>query len=191
MGPLIMTTGKDTLPTLPIPADDTEELNRKLQAFLKSFEDDKRNNNTIANVRLEIHQFQSRMKRAESKIESLMQDRENIHERIEGHDFRLDAHGTALIQIKRRLRTDEHDAEMTTGNFDISAIQREIEENRQKRLNSERAKAEETQWWKRTIIMWVAAALGFVAVTTITILITMAIANSSQHQVPSTTSGQK
>ena len=163
------------------PLSDKKELSaldERLERFLKSFDEDKERGYTIANLYMEVKQFKNEQQRHRARLEYLDSRIDEHTDRINGHDERLDAHGNALIHIKRRLRTDEHDKEMTTGNFDLAAIQREVEDQKIKRMNSERAKAEETIWWKRQIILWIMAGFGFIAVTTITILITLAIAAS-------------
>ncbi len=101
-------------------------------------------------------------------------------------DIRLivDEHTVTLSAIKRRVRNGPNDEEMDTGVHQLAAIQARLAEQEQKRRDSERVKAENVVWWKRSIIGWVAVGFGFIATQLITVLITMAIANSAGRQPP-------
>lgn len=165
-----------------MPESSKEQLDASLAEYLSQQSDDKKNGYTIAGLYLKFHEFARTLKVHTHDIEGLKAREVVRDERVEEAHDRLDAHRQAIVVVKRRLRhsggesvPSEFDEEMDTGSFDIAAIKREVDEQRSKRLMSERARAEDTQWWKRTIIMWLAGGLGFVAVTAITILLTMAI----------------
>ncbi len=87
-------------------------------------------------------------------------------------------HGYALVAIKRRVRHGPDDQEMDTGVHQLAAIQARLAEQEQKKRESERVKAEDVIWWKRSIIGWVAGGIGVIITSLVTVLITLAIANS-------------
>lgn len=87
-------------------------------------------------------------------------------------------HGYALVAIKRRVRTGPEDQEMDTGVHQLAAIQARLAAEEAKRRDSERVRAEEVVWWKRSIIGWVAGAVGVVVTSLVTVLVTLAVTNS-------------
>jgi hypothetical protein len=156
---------------------------------------------TIANLMLKQEQFMGEVRRAQehfmADVSRLIHGQNDQIRHLNGrvsavetdnHDIRatVDAHGMALVAIKRRVRTGPHDDEMDTGVHQLAAIQQRLADQEQKRRDSERVKNEEQTWWKRSIIGWVAVGFGFIATQLITVLITMAIANSTGagHQPP-------
>lgn len=139
--------------------------------------------NTISSLRLEVHESTRLVRSAmgiihgmNARLSAVEINLRDLTESNEEHGAKLVHHAAEIVTIKRRLRRDPEDEEMATGRFDVKEIQREVQELQAKRMVSERARADEVIWWKRTIVLWIAGILAFVATSTITILITMAIA---------------
>ncbi len=154
-----------------------------LKQFLDWNAQQKREGYTIANLMLRQDQFfgevrrmvngqQEQIRHLNGRVASVESDNTDIHEI-------LDQHGAAIVAIKRRVRQGPHDEEMDTGVHQLAAIQERLAEQERKRRDSERVKHEEQVWWKRSIIGWVAGAVGVVITSLLTVLITLAIANSS------------
>ncbi len=163
-------------PLCPYEADpDKETLNRRLEAFLEAFEKDRASEISLANLTMEVKQYHSRLARVEAAQRHSILDHQALVERVDGHDERLDSHGGAIILLKRRVRTGDDDKEMQTGKFDLQGIQREVEEQKAKRLHSERVKAEQLQWWHRQIFLWAGGGVGAICIVLLTVLITLAI----------------
>ena len=169
-----------------------------LQAFLEWTAQQNRDGYTIANVMLRQEQFMSEVRRG---LTGQGEQIRHLNGRVavteaEVKDLRTttDEHGAALVAVKRRLRTGPQDEEMDTGVHQLAAIQARLAEQEQKRRDSERVKAEEQAWWKRSIIGWVAGAVGVIITSLVTVLITLAIANSAPRNIPpqspSTASGR-
>ncbi len=151
---------------------DPKKAEAPLQEFLDWHANQRAQGFTTANVLASMHELQRSMRHLGGRVAQL-------EEREDAQDERLDSHGAAIVIIKRRLRQDANDDEMDTGQFDVAAVKRELEEAKQRRLDSERVKAEDQTWWKRSVIMWVVGAFAFVATTTVSILITLAIVGAS------------
>lgn len=172
-----MTTPKvpPPIPTMypPPSIGERNALDSRLEAFLRSCDEDTQRGHTIANLRLDIRQYHIRQNQIEARFNVFASDQENLIERVDGHDRRLDAHGNALLQMKRRLRTGDEDIEMSTGNFDLKTIQKEVEEQRLKRMHSERVKADNVQWWQRQVVLWIIGGSGATALVILSVLITL------------------
>lgn len=151
------------------------ELDERLSEYLEEDRRARAQGHTIANVLTEVHGLTKTVRGMNARISALEVDREDVHDRIDTHAAKLTHHASEIVTIKRRLRRDDNDEEMDTGRFDVEEIKRELAAVRQRRQDSERAKADEIVWWKRSLIGWLMAVLGFVATTAITILITLAI----------------
>ena len=152
------------------------KLDADLQAFLAFNTEQQRAGFTIANVLVAQNNLQTAMRHLGARVAE--------HDtRLSEHDERLDEHGAAIVTIKRRLRQDSHDDEMDTGNFDVAAVKRELAEAKQKRLDSERAKADDHTWWKRSVIMWIVGALGVIVTTLLTVLVTLAISGAGATKI--------
>jgi hypothetical protein len=166
-----------------MPPPPPSKINDELQAFLAWNQQQVAEGYTIANVMLAQKQFEGEIRGIVSglktqilsvngRVSDLETDRESVH-------TRLDHHGAAIIAIKRRVRHGADDDEMDTGQFDLKAIQTRLAEQEKKRAESERVRSDDQVWWKRSIIMWLVGGFGVVAVTLLSVLITMAIANST------------
>ena len=167
---------------------DDKRVDDDLKQFLAWKAEEHREGYTIANMMLRQEQFMGEVRRA---ITGQADQIRNLNGRVaavevDSKDIRLivDEHTVAIGAIKRRVRNGPHDEEMDTGVHQLAAIQARLAEQEQKRRDSERAKAEEVVWWKRSIIGWVAGAIGVVITSLLTVLITLAIANSTRNPAP-------
>lgn len=161
-----------------------KDLDKTLAEFLSQQSEDKRQGYTIAGIYIQMHEFIRQQKVMGKDIRNLKEADEahDIHfeeqdAKIEEHENRLDAHRTAIISVKRILRqqpqvngSEEFHNEMDTGTFDIAAIQRKLNEQEKKRMESERVKAENATWFKRHLITISSTALGTIIVAAISIL---------------------
>ena len=168
---------------------DDKRVDDDLKQFLQWTQQQAREGYTIANLMLRQEQFQGEIRRSVAGLGGQITHLNGRLAAVEtdNKDLRvvLDEHGAALVAIKRRVRHGPHDEEMDTGVHQISAIQQRLAEQERKRNESERVKAEDSVWWKRSVIMWVVGGFGFVATTVLTVLVTIAIANStSPRSVP-------
>lgn len=181
---------------------DKAKLDSTLQEFLSQQGEDKRLGYTMANLHAQMHEFLRTVHGHTREIAGLKSREEEHIERVEQAHDRLDAHRNAIVGVKRHLRhlpatstvrsESEFDKdELNTGNFDIAALTREVNEQRSKRLNSERVKAEEITWWKRNLISLVLGVVGVVATALFSILITLAIAGASSKQSQPASVNQK
>lgn len=154
-------------------------LDRQLQEFLAASQAEREQGHTIANLRVEMHQFKIGLRTLEGTVLSQGGLLSHMRERQERMHERQDHQGAAIVIIKRRLRDGEDDDEMDTGQFDVAAVRHELEEQRRRRLDSERVKADDHTWWKRTLILWVVGALGALALITLSALVTLAVSGAS------------
>lgn len=169
------------------PDSATPVVDAELRDFLQWTEQQKRDGFTLANLFLKFDAFEKQAKSERdgfrdqirglsARTADLENDRDNIHER-------MDHHGYAIVAIKRRLRNGSDDPEMDTGTFDLVAIQKRLVDQEKKRADSERVRAEDQVWWKRSIIMWLVGGLGALAMMLLTIIITLAISSSSGPRI--------
>jgi CHASE3 domain sensor protein len=153
-----------------------------LQQFLQWHAMQAREGYTIANMMARQEQFFTEIrniaKGQAQQIHHLNGRVSDVERETEEIRRTVDEHGHALVAIKRRVRTGPDDQEMSTGVHQLAAIQQRLAEQEQKRRDSERVKAEEVVWWKRSIIGWVAGGVGVIITSLVTVLITLAIANS-------------
>lgn len=167
-----------------------DQLDHELKQFLDWQKSQAMNGYTIANLMAQQNQFQvelraemrqrlqsqdikiagqdNKISNVNGRLAAVETDNDNIHRT-------LDLHGTALIAVKRRVRSGPEDTEMDTGVHQLALIQHRLAQQEEARKNSERVKADDVVWWKRSIIMWVVGAFAFVATTAVTILVTLAI----------------
>lgn len=167
---------------------DDKRVDDDLKQFLEWNAMQAREGYTIANLMARQEQFFGEIR---SAIKGHGEQIRHLNGRVaevesENKDIRLivDEHTVTLSAIKRRVRNGPNDEEMDTGVHQLAAIQARLAEQEQKRRDSERVRAENVVWWKRSIIGWVAVGFGFIATQLITVLITMAIANSTGRQPP-------
>lgn len=150
-------------------------LDLQLSEYLDAERRSRAEGHTIANVRIEVHELSRTIKGINARVAALEVGQDDVHDRLDTHAAKITHHAAEIVTIKRRIRSGDDDEEMSTGRFDVEEIKRELAAVRQSRKDSERAKSEEITWWKRSLIGWVALAMGFVASTAITVLITLAI----------------
>jgi hypothetical protein len=149
------------------------KLDEDLRAYLAHDRAEKAKGHTIANLQMAVYQFDVAMRKVQARTDA--------HElTLADHESRLDQHGMAIVALKRRNRQGPHDEEMSTGQFDVAAIQRQVAEQERQRRESMMAKAAESAWWKRSIITWVVGGIGVVAMSLLTALVTLAIANHNE-----------
>ncbi len=171
-----------------MPADN--RVDDEVQQFLQWNAQQAREGYTIANLMLRQEQFFTEVRRLSTsqgeqirglngRVSAIESDNIDIH-------GLLDQHGAAIVAIKRRVRQGPHDQEMDTGVHQLAAIQERLAEQERKRRDSERVRAEDVVWWKRSIIGWVAGAVGVVITSLVTVLITLAVANSRPAPPPQT-----
>lgn len=153
-----------------------------IEQFLQWHSNQAREGYTIANLMLQQEQFRTEVRRFMSGVAGQVT---HLNERVSqvetNHDELrdiVDEHTVSLQAIKRRVRNGPNDSEMDTGVHQIAAIQARLAEQEQKRRDSERVQAENVVWWKRSIIGWVAGAVGVIITSLLTVLITLAVANS-------------
>lgn len=153
-----------------------------IEQFLQWHSQQAKDGYTIANLMLQQEQFRSEVRRfmggitgQVNHLNERMSQAETNHDDLRGI---VDEHTVALSAIKRRVRNGPQDTEMDTGVHQIAAIQHRLAEQEAKRRDSERVAAENIVWWKRSIIGWVAGAVGVVVTSLVTVLVTLAIANS-------------
>lgn len=127
-----------------------QNLDAKLRAFLDSFENDKAEGNTIANLRLEIHQV------------SLVQQ-EQGHE-IQMLKLRQDRHGVAIRELRKRFES-AHDigVELDTGVHQVEDLRRHLAE-KEAQIQERR---DSGIWWQRKKREWAVAAAGALALATL------------------------
>lgn len=151
------------------------DLDRELKEYLEGEKRSRREGYTIANVLVQVAALGRSVNGMNLRLSALEADRDDVHDRLDTQAATLTRHAASIVAIKRRVRRDDNDEEMDTGQYDLEEIKRELASIRQKKADSERAKAEDVVWWKRSIIMWVIGGFAFIATTTITILVTLAI----------------
>lgn len=121
-------------------------LDRKLREFLDEHAEDKANGNTIANLRLEVHQIRNDMNElaAEQRV----------------HRLRLDRHGKDIKALKEAVfnRTEEID----TGVHQVEDLRRHLAEK-----EAELKERRDSVWWQRQKVTWAVGILAFVGTSTL------------------------
>ncbi len=160
-----------------------DKAQEELEAFLRWHDQQQRGGYTIANVLSRQEHFHGEMRRT---VGGLVDQIRHLNGRVASAENEIidlrtgfDEHTSALVAIKRRIRNGPHDEEMDTGVHNLAALQARLAEQEKARDKETRAKEEEQTWWKRSVIMWLVGGLGFIAATTITILLTLAIVGAS------------
>jgi hypothetical protein len=125
------------------------DLDAKLRAYLEEHARDREEGNTIANLRLGLHQLQLDVNEvaAEQKVMKL----------------RLDRHGKDIRELKQHVYSRESD-EFDTGVHQVEDLRRHLAE-KQSELEERRR---DSVWWKRKKAEWVVAALGAIAMAMLT-----------------------
>lgn len=124
------------------------ELDAKLRDYLLEQERDRAEGNTIANLRIEVHQVRSDMHeiKTEQRLMKLRQDR----------------HGRLIREIQERINITDG-AEMDTGQHQIEDLKRHLaikEEEIKDHRNS-------SIWWRQKKREWAVAAVGALLMLTL------------------------
>jgi chromosome segregation ATPase len=175
--------------------DPKSKLDETLAEFLDQQSQDKRMGYTIAGLHTQMHEFLRVQARNEREIAGLKENHNELVERHEDLEKRVDAHREAIVGVKRVLKkrhTDpedsEFDAQMDTGSFDLATIKRKVDEQEKKREESERVKADNATWFKRHMITIGFSAIGAVFLALIVLVIQLAVTGAKQQlMVPTTT----
>jgi hypothetical protein len=151
-----------------------------LHEFLQWTERERREGYTIANVLLAMDALAKQSREAIKTLDSKI-EKQRLEQQVEmeGVKERLDEHQARILRITRRVRKGSHDFEMDTGNFDLLDIKKEIEQQRAKRVDSERVRHENAVWWKRTVVLWVAAICATLLVATLTFVASLVVSGAS------------
>lgn len=134
-------------------------LDKQLKEFLDGVNREKAKGYTNANIILKVEQCYAQVAEQNTRIDHV--------------EHRLDRHGREIKQIKQRI---EYDGEPNTGEHSIAHIQREVDRQRIEHDLEKKAKQEEVVWWKRQITMWIVAAVGFVAIQVISVVVSVLLA---------------
>jgi hypothetical protein len=158
--------------------DPKADLDKTLAEFLSQQSDDKRKGYTIANIYIQMQDFlkvqrvmakdilhlKAHEHECDERHAALMSMHEELASRVEAHDDRLDTHRAGIVVVKRAIKRSPHyegdEHEMDTGTFDLAAIQRKVDEQEQKRAESERVKKDDATWLKRHLITVAFAVMG-------------------------------
>jgi hypothetical protein len=160
-------------------SDRPDWLNAELESYLQDMKTAKERGDTIKNLRAEIRiaiiTFQTSLKAVMGEVAQLASNHEQTNRFVEELAVMVRAHNKLITTLRRRAKTGPDDVEMSTGSFNVAELQRELELSRTRRLESDRVKADEHTWWKRTIILWVVGGSGAVVLIALSALVTLAI----------------
>jgi len=169
-------------------SDQKSKLDETLEEFLDQQSQDKRMGYTIAGLHAQMHEFLRIQTRQGRDIEGLKEKDAELEENHNALEKRVDAHRVAIVSVKRVLKKhrpeqadDEFDVDMDTGSFDLATIKRKVEEQEEKRKESERVKADNATWFKRHIITISLGAVGAVFLALLTLVIQLAAAGAKQQ----------
>lgn len=132
------------------------DLDSRLRAYLEEHEQDKAEGNTIANVRIEMHQLQVDMR--------------EMNMRMKTTELRLDRHGRAIREIRQRLDLDGDDVD--TGVHQVEDLRKHLQAKEQEH-KMELKEHRDSIWWRRQKINWMVAALGSSFVLTLSTIGTL------------------
>lgn len=151
-------------PTEQRPKDRPAPLDDMLRRYLEEQEQEKADGNTIANVRLELHQMQIIQQEHGAEIQMLK--------------LRADRHGRAIREIKTRLDQSvdaghgggvgfvEHD----TGVHQVEDLKRHLALKEEELKQVQRDRHDSVTWWRRKrtdILIAVAGAVAMLGITTL------------------------
>ncbi len=124
------------------------KLDAQLRAYLEDVARDKADGNTIANLRIELHQLRVDMNELSTE-QRLMK-------------LRLDRHGRDIREIKQRIEWgDESSAD--TGQHQVEDLRRHLAAK-----EAELAERKDSgMWWRRKKREWLVAALGALVMLTV------------------------
>jgi hypothetical protein len=136
------------------------DLDRKLLGFLESVDRERAAGFTLANVLIVQRQHGVQLGELAS--------RQDVAEQ------RLDRHGREIRGLKKLA---DFDGEADTGAHQLEAIQREVDRQRAEHDAERKAKQEEVVWWKRQMVVWIVAAVGFVVIQVVTVVIAVMLSH--------------
>jgi chromosome segregation ATPase len=123
------------------------KLDAQLRAYLEDAARDKAEGNTIANLRLEVHQLRADMNELSTE-QRLMK-------------LRIDRHGRDIREIKQRIEWGD-DSIGDTGQHQVEDLRRHLAA-KEAELS---ARKDSGMWWRRKKREWLVAAVGaFVMLT--------------------------
>lgn len=124
------------------------KLDAQLRAYLEDVARDKADGNTIANLRIEIHQLRVDMNELSTE-QRLMK-------------LRLDRHGRDIREIKQRIEWGEESC-ADTGQHQIEDLRRHLAAR-----EAELAERKDSgMWWRRKKREWLVAAAGALVMLTV------------------------
>lgn len=124
------------------------KLDAQLRAYLDDVARDKADGNTIANLRIELHQLRADMNELSTE-QRLMK-------------LRLDRHGRDIREIKQRIEWGD-ESHSDTGQHQVEDLRRHLAAKEAEL--SERK--DSGMWWRRKKREWLVAALGALVMLTI------------------------
>lgn len=160
--------------------------------LLKTFLDENATNRakgfTLANLFIKLERWQSELDQVKEELKTLREAQEEYAKIVDEHDDRLTAHRKQIV-IGMRDRRERNNAsfsgdELDTGQFDVVAIQREVQDLKQRRMNSERIREEKSTWWKRHFITVITGALVSAFGVVLVVILTLAVAGAKQQVNP-------
>jgi hypothetical protein len=137
------------------------ELDGSLKNFLDASAHDRREGHTLANMNTELKQFGTIIRQHYKEHEALV---ERV-KRFEGQSARVAKHGRDIKAIKAKL---DFEGELDTGQYEVSLIQEEMARMRIETEARRRLEEVEHAWWKRSVVPWIATAVGVVALNVAT-----------------------
>ncbi len=124
------------------------KLDAQLRAYLEDVARDRADGNTIANLRIELHQLRNDMNELSTE-QRLMK-------------LRLDRHGRDIREIKQRIEWGD-DGVGDTGQHQVEDLRRHLAA-KEAELNERK---DSGMWWRRKKREWLVAALGALVMLTI------------------------
>lgn len=121
------------------------KLDAQLRAYLEDAARDKAEGNTIANLRLEVHQLRADMNELSTE-QRLMK-------------LRIDRHGRDIREIKQRIDWGDGDHLADTGQHQVEDLRRHLAA-KEAELQGHK---DSGMWWRRKKREWIVAFLGAAA----------------------------
>jgi len=135
-----------------------QNLDTQLSAYLTAWQEDQSSGNTIANLRIELHQVKL-------NVEELTTQNTLLR-------MRLDRHGQEIRMIKQHLALSGEGED--TGQHQVEDLKRALA-NQEKELEKHE---EAGRWWKRKAVGWVVAAAAWI-ITSIVAVAAWAVTHPS------------
>jgi hypothetical protein len=117
-----------------------------LRDYLEEYEQAKAEGNTIANLRIELHQVRMVQQEQSADIQMLK--------------LRVDRHGRAIREIKSRFDANDGESiasvEHDTGVHQVADLRKHLEAK-----EAELKEHRDSVWWRRQKVTWLVASIGF------------------------------